>query len=455
MRNITYIIAAVLAVTLIALFALASFGETPDKDATSSVRSEPDESSDADESSEELSPPDESSEASPGESSEVSQGEPTESQSESTAESAEETSGAAASEPEESEPEEPVATWEYNGFEARHVFTHCLIAWPELAPSGAYRDCITVSEWKSILQQLYDNDFVLIDINYLYETYTDSTGAEKLRVKDKVTVPKGKKPLVISIDDVVYDPKKTNQGMVDKLVVRDGELWAYTLFKNGSEDYSQDNEIFTILESFIADHPDFSYKNARCTLCLTGFCGILGYRTSPSFAARGIDYMAEREKATEVVAWLKGRGYSFASHGYAHYAMSGMTPEKMEKDCRQWRDEVASLVGETHIMVYPYGDWPKYDTRQHKILLEYGFGFFCGTSTYNYLANGFPEKGASVGNVFCDRFTMAGTVLERAAEKNSAGAYAIYKRMLEYYDPFEVYDNENRDVKLIRPSDLG
>ena len=35
-----------------------------------------------------------------------------------------------------------------------------------------------------------------------------------------------------------------------------------------------------ILNKFIEEHPDFVYKNARPTLCLSGYNGILGYRTS-------------------------------------------------------------------------------------------------------------------------------------------------------------------------------
>lgn len=453
MNKTAYILAAFVAVTLIIFFAVAALVDKPGSTSTGSAESEGGsrvESTPGPNNSDESAPSKgENSEPSSGNVSDPSEnpsgdpsGDPSGNPSESSAPT------------ETSEPEPPVETWEYDGLSVRHLFTHCLVAWPELAPEGAYRDCVTVSEWKTILNELYDRNFVLIDINYMFETYTDADKTEKIRVKNKITVPKGKKPLVISIDDVVYDPKKTNQGMVDKLVVKDGELYAYTLFKDGREDYSQDNEIFTILESFIKDHPDFSYKNAKCTLNLTGFCGILGYRTSPSYADAGIDYMAERQKAAVVVKWLKEHGYSFASHSYAHGSMGSFSAARMEEDCRMWRDEVESLVGQTDIFIYPYGDWPKYDTALHQTLLNYDFKFFCGTSTYNYLINGFPGKGASVGNAFCDRFTMAGTVLERAGRKDPDGTYGFYERINEYFDPFLVYDNENREFQLVRPADL-
>lgn len=363
-----------------------------------------------------------------------------------------------ASEPEISKPPytRPVytgETWQVSGLSVRHLFTHCLIAYPELASKAAFTDCLTAPEWEKVLQSLYDNDFVLVDFDYIYEIYEDN-GVEKARLKNQLTVPKGKKPLVISIDDVVYDPKKTNQGMVDKLVIKDDELWTYTLFKDGREEYSQDNEIFVILESFVEKHPDFSYNGAKITLALTGFAGILGYRTDSSFAEQGFDVAKEREEAQVVVDWLKTHGYSFASHSYAHGSMGKYSEEKTIRDCNKWKEEVASLVGDTNIFIYPYGDWPKYDTPSHKALLDAGFKIFNGTSTTNYLINGFPQKGASVGNIFMDRFNVTGQTLLYATRRSDDGSYKFYNRMMEYYDPFEVYDNENRPEQMYRPTDL-
>ncbi len=62
-------------------------------------------------------------------------------------------------------------------------------------------------------------------------------------------------------------------------------------------------------------HPDFSFRGAKGVIALTGYEGILGYRTdeleSPAFAK-------EKEEALKVVQALKDNGWSFASHGYGH-----------------------------------------------------------------------------------------------------------------------------------------
>ncbi len=46
---------------------------------------------------------------------------------------------------------------EYSG-PIEHLFTHCLIAYPELAPDSYWVDCITPYEFKRVLQSLYEND---------------------------------------------------------------------------------------------------------------------------------------------------------------------------------------------------------------------------------------------------------------------------------------------------------
>ena len=43
-------------------------------------------------------------------------------------------------------------------------------------------------------------------------------------------------------------------------------------------------DLVPILEEYIQEHPDFSYKGARAVIAFTGYQGILGYRTAPSYS---------------------------------------------------------------------------------------------------------------------------------------------------------------------------
>ena len=96
----------------------------------------------------------------------------------------------------------------------------------------------------------------------------------------KIKSPIGKKPLILSFDDVNYDSKKLHKGMVDKIILDDQNNFATLTTLNGREIISYNNEFIPILEDFIKTHPDFSIRGAKGTINLTGYDGILGYRTS-------------------------------------------------------------------------------------------------------------------------------------------------------------------------------
>lgn len=268
-----------------------------------------------------------------------------------------------------------------------HVFTHTLIAFPEIANSSPamqqalYRDCITPYELKKILPQLYAKGYILIDINLLYTETTDENGNTVPKI-GQLMLPRGKKPLILSIDDVVYDANKMGMGMVDKLIVgEDGRVLSYTKMKDGTEVISDDNEVFPIVDKFVEEHPDFSFNGAKGTLCMTGFQGIFGYRTQRD-APAGTDIEKEKAEALKVAKALKDSGWNFASHSYKHGKMkSKMSLESVQDDADKWEREVASLLGETKIFVYPYGDSlhpGDADNAKLKVLYDKGFRLFCG-----------------------------------------------------------------------------
>jgi hypothetical protein len=257
-----------------------------------------------------------------------------------------------------------------------HIFFHALIAFPEISYAGGRspldEDCVTAAEFKRCLEQLHANGYALIDINETFEPGPDG------RIRQKtVFVPEGKKPLILSVDDMVYDPSKMGLGMVDKLILDDrGRLASYTDLGGSGKVISYDNEILPILESFISLHPDFSIRGARGMLAMTGFAGIFGYRTdrlSPNRAS-------EMEEAKKIVAAVKKLGWTFGCHGYGHRDAAAISEWLLEDDTRKWRSEVENLVGATPIYVYPYGHYVAEHGPKYNILLKNGFRVMCGVS---------------------------------------------------------------------------
>lgn len=305
-----------------------------------------------------------------------------------------------------------------------HLFTHCLIAHPEIAFAKGNEygkhldaDCLTPTEFRRILHFLYEDGYALIDPRKTFRR--EGNYARRI----SFSFPANKKPLILSFDDVVYASKNSGKGMADKLIVTDtGEIAAYT---HNVSPHIHREEFVPILEEFISRHPDFSYEHARGVLFLTGFDGILGYRTQRDSPDRA----NERRQAQKVVDVLKAKGWIFGCHSYAHGHMNKYTEQKMRSDIQKWKNEVQPLVGETPLYAYPYGEWTLgkncSDGRQ-QALIEAGFLLFCGVGENPFYTK-MPLDDGTVKVLFQDRCAMDGISLRN-------------HRFDRFFDVRKVYD---------------
>ena len=334
-----------------------------------------------------------------------------------------------------------------------NIYTHCMIAFPEInfASSVTYRkcgdDCLTPAEFMYLLDSLYEKGYILIDANLLCG---DDGGIVRT-----LMLPKGKKPLVFSFDDVTYDSRKRGTGMVDKLIVdEDGYVCTYTEKADGSTVVAYDNEIFPVVDEYVRCHPDFTFHGARGTLFLTGFDGILGYRTQSepvdaAEAALRLDREAEIREASKVVAAMKAEGWTFGSHSCDHRHMTRLSADEFKNDIDTWLGEVGSIVGETQLFCWPYGDHTdaRYgaDLRRgelHRYLYDSGFRIFFGCGSARYIA-GEPD---GLG-VFTDRKGMTGDVLYYIEM-----GYEQYRRDYLYLiDPDAMWDPLRLPYKYMPP----
>jgi len=267
---------------------------------------------------------------------------------------------------------------EYKGA-IRHIFFHPLIIYPEIAFDGdslseGYNDWfVTVKEFKKILDSLYAKDYILVDMSKLYEI-TEQDGKSKI-VKKKLMLPEGKKPLIISVDDINYYDYMKENGNAHKLVINaEGNVAAYSISPDGQENIECDNEIVPIIDKFVKQHPDFSLESAKGILALTGYAGILGYHTED---ADSLEYGKEKEEASKVVERLKETGWSFACHGYGHLHSKKVSLDRLKKDTVKWKAEVEAIVGPTGIYIYPYGEEIPVRDPKFQMLMSEGFKIFC------------------------------------------------------------------------------
>lgn len=274
----------------------------------------------------------------------------------------------------------------YNGT-IYHIFFHSLIVYPKLAfidPkfNAGYRDwMITRDEFKKILPELYKNNYILIDITSLYEIKKDGTVINK-----PIYLPQGKKPLILSLDDLSYYPWLVGHGFADKLVLDKNENVATEIITpEGKTEITRDGDAIPILDDFIVFHPDFSFKGAKGTIALTGYKGILGYRTDK---IKSPNYVKDVESVKKIISILKGNGWRFASHSYSHdksYSTGSVSVEKVKRDAILWDKEVKPLIGDTDIFIGPYGQVFKESDPRRTYLVSRGFKMFCGVGMDLYL----------------------------------------------------------------------
>ncbi len=274
----------------------------------------------------------------------------------------------------------------YNG-PVEHIFFHPLIVYPDKAfdddhmARGLNEYMVTVREFSRILDSLYEKDFILIDIHEIFEERTNNGKTELVR-KD-LWLPKNKKPLILSIDDLNFYPYMKENGMNHRLVLDSaGNVAAYLISPEGEEIIAYDTEIVPILDRFVAEHPDFSYKGAKGIIALTGFNGILGYQTN---AISAPSYAAEKEQALAVIKRLKETGWSFASHGYGHIDTARRSLSDLIEDTEKWKVQVESLIGPTDVYIYPYGSTVPTSDPRFQYLQQSGFKVFCGVGPREYL----------------------------------------------------------------------
>ena len=333
-----------------------------------------------------------------------------------------------------------VAYAAYDGV-VEHLFFHPVVAYPELAFDGDYKSdgiddwMVTAGEYLKILESVYEKGYVLVDIADCWSEQAGENGQTRM-VKNTLYLPEGKKPLILSYDDVNYYEYMLENGFTYKLIMgEDGKLWSWGLDPQGNEVVSRDLDAVTILDKFVEEHPDFSPFGAKGCLSLTGYEGILGYRTQTDKNNWTPEREAERQKEIEavkpIVAELKRTGWTFGSHTWGHISLNTRTYETVTADMQKWFDEVGSLVGETPVLFYPFGgrldgDDVKQSGPAFQWMQQHGFRIFCSVGIDSW-----SKCKDDISAVICDRLHPDGTTLRSAKGRD---------RYMKFYDAKDIID---------------
>lgn len=269
--------------------------------------------------------------------------------------------------------------------EISHIFFHSLVADTKLAFDGDYDSngynyyMTTISEFKEMMQQMYDAGYVLVSIHDVAKKVTNEDGSVTYKPGD-IMLPPDKKPFVISQDDVNYYEYMTGDGFASRIVIdENGDPKCEMILEDGSVSIG-DYDMVPVLDAFIKEHPDFSYRGARGILALTGYEGTLGYRTNDPTSPT---YEEDLKTVKEVVKVMKEKGWEFASHSWGHRNMGKATYNFTVTDTERWLKEVGSIVGPTDVYIFPYGveietTLGHFESDKYKYLKKQGFDYFCG-----------------------------------------------------------------------------
>ena len=296
-----------------------------------------------------------------------------------------------------------------------HIFYHSLVVDPkrcfplnEAQGRGNYEWMTTISEFEKITQEMYDRGYVIVSIHDLYRYETDENG-NQIMVENDIYLPEGKRAFVLSFDDLSYYHSYDNYGFASRLLVdENGKVINEYIDAEGNSHYGAYDYV-PILDQFIEDHPDASYRGAKATVALTGYNGILGYRTDETYSFDNLDnpdinkdkrlwlknhpeftLEAERAAAKEVADAMKANGWTFASHTWGHLNVGNKSLSTLQVDNEKWQKNVAPIVGETNVIIFAHGTdlagWPKYDLTNEKVqyFMSQGFDVFCNVDSNEY-----------------------------------------------------------------------
>lgn len=264
-----------------------------------------------------------------------------------------------------------------------HLFFHSLVIDTQRAFDGdgqaqGYKDyMITKDEFSAILEQLYDRDYVLVNP----ADFAGPNADGKMKYRD-IMLPKGKKPLVFSIDDVSYYEYMHGDGFADRLILtEEGDIRNVYTDAQGKEHIGA-YDVSTMVDDFVDEHPDFSYRGAKGMMAMTGYNGVFGYRTSQSQYSDNENLKQDQQTATQVAEALKHDGWVFASHSWGHISTGTVSLARLKRDTDLWAKEVQPILGETPHYIYPFGSdiarVGKYSGARYKLFKDEGFRYFYG-----------------------------------------------------------------------------
>jgi len=310
--------------------------------------------------------------------------------------------------------------------EVTHIFYHSLVVDPDKCfgnqddplTAGFNQWMTTIDEFNRITQEMYDKGYVMVRMRDLVNETVDADGTVHFTPAE-IMLPPDKKAFVLSIDDLSYYHSYDDHGIASRLILDDDGKLTNEYLNNDGTITTGAYDVVPLMDQFVEEHPDASYRGAKGLIALTGYNGVFGYRTDGVYESRDpehltadqkawldkhpdFDYAKECDEAKEVADAIKDQGWEFASHTWGHRHIAQISLDDLKTDTQKWNTYVAPLVGQTDTIIFAHGedlgDWHDYNTEDEKYqyLKSEGFNFFCNVDSAQYflqIRDGYVRQG--------------------------------------------------------------
>ena len=298
------------------------------------------------------------------------------------------------------------ACTEYPLEQITHVFFHTLIkdtskAFDGDTDSDGYNQYMTtIDEFNKIIQSMYDKGYVMVSPHDMATVNEDGTMS-----RGSIMLPPGKIPFVLSQDDVSYYHYMDGDGFASKLVVDENGDVKNEYIEDDGRVSTGDYDMVPLIDTFVKEHPDFSYHGRKGILAMTGYDGVLGYRTDIAYKTGknlqddqkkflrdhpDFDYKQEVKNAKKVAAAMKAEGWEFASHTWGHKNVASTSLKDLKRDTKKWKKYVAPVLGKTDMIIFAFGadigSWEGYssDNAKYEFYKSQGYRYFCNVDSSQY-----------------------------------------------------------------------
>ena len=302
----------------------------------------------------------------------------------------------------------------------------------------------TTAEFDAMIQQMYNAGYVMVGLDDMCIKTTDENGVVHIARNDSLMLPPDKKAFVLSIDDLSYYHSYGigTQGYATRMLVDENGKPKCEYTNEKGETSIGDYDVVPRIDTFIEQHPDFSYRGARGTVAMTGYNGVFGYRTNnyykdindPHLDPDQIQWLQEHPdfnwdedcaSAKAVADAMKAEGWTFASHTYGHLNAEGADLARLQADHERWVTVNEPILGKVDKIIFAFGadigrvgEYTDFNEK-FRYFKSQGMNIFCNVDG-NIGWTEFGDLYMRTGRVALDGFTMYQAMTE------GAGAHTIY-----------------------------